>query len=125
MATIRFDAKVPLEALLHATGREERYHLATPLREQALEVLRRHLQHEQVPVQVHLGISHDSPHLRLQGPSGTALLNACLRFRRGQVELDRHEPILGLEPTHHPALLRAISNASTEFEAIEATVTAP
>ncbi len=125
MATIRFDAKVPLEALLHATGREERYHLATPLREQALEVLKRHLERERVPVQAHLGISPDSPHVRLHGPSGATLLNPCLRFRRGQVELDRHEPVLGLEPTHHLALLRAITNASTEFEAIEATVTAP
>ena len=124
MATIRYSAKIPLEALLHATGREERYHLARPLREKAREVLKRHLEREQVPVQVHLGLGTDSPHVRLQG-SGSALLNPCLRFRPGQVELDRDEPVLGLEPTHHPALLRAITSASYEFETIEASVTAP
>ncbi len=125
MASITLNVNTTLNDLLHLSAKEAGYHLIRPLREQGLEILQRHLKEAELPLEVTLDAGNDGPHLKVlhrDRPGRLkADLNACIRFRKGQADLDEHDGQLDtLEPWQQQALRRALTAAYAEFERLEA-----
>lgn len=130
MASINLSIKTTLDDLLHATAGERRFHLVHPVREQAREIVERHLRVHNLPLRAVLDTGNEGPHVKLihheaRGRNGS-VLNGCFRFRKGQAEQNDHDGHLeALEDSQSSALLQALTAAYAEFERVEATARHP